>query len=66
MTTISSSVTTTLPIGVDTLILTGTDDINGTGNASNNTITGNAGNNILNGGGGADTMAGWQRHLRGR
>jgi VCBS repeat-containing protein len=58
MTTISSSTTTTLPSNVNDLILTGTGDINGTGNSLANTITGNAGNNILNGGSGADTLIG--------
>ncbi len=52
---------------VENLILTGEDDINGTGNSLNNIITGNAGNNvlignagddILYGGGGADTLKG--------
>jgi VCBS repeat-containing protein len=56
--TISSSVTTTLPSNADNLILTGTADINGTGNGLNNTITGNAGSNILSGGSGADTLVG--------
>jgi VCBS repeat-containing protein len=58
MTTTNSSVTTTLAPAVDDLVLTGSADINGTGNALNNTITGNSGANVLDGRGGADTMAG--------
>ena len=43
---------------VDNLTLTGTGNINGTGNALANHITGNAGNNIIAGGAGADTLEG--------
>jgi trimeric autotransporter adhesin len=43
---------------VEELTLTGTGNINGTGNALDNVITGNAGNNILDGALGADTMIG--------
>lgn len=39
-------------------MLTGTSNINGTGNALANVITGNSGNNILDGGSGADTLNG--------
>lgn len=54
-------------VNVENLTLTGTGNINGTGNSRNNTLTGNAGSNILDGkegndiligGGGADTLLG--------
>src|SRR5205814_659831 len=38
--------------------LSGSANLNGTGNASANTLTGNSGNNTLNGGAGVDTMSG--------
>ncbi|ALC16895.1 hypothetical protein DSOUD_2128 [Desulfuromonas soudanensis] len=53
-----SSVSHTLSSNVENLTLTGTADINGTGNNLNNVIIGNVGNNIINGGSGADAMAG--------
>ncbi|MFT6459651.1 M10 family metallopeptidase C-terminal domain-containing protein [Pseudophaeobacter arcticus] len=43
---------------VENLTLTGTDDLNGTGNGLNNVITGNDGNNILNGAWGNDSLTG--------
>ncbi|WP_428670097.1 M10 family metallopeptidase C-terminal domain-containing protein [Reyranella sp.] len=43
---------------IERLTLTGSANINGTGNTLANILTGNAGNNGLNGGTGADTMAG--------
>ena len=48
----SRRVTYTLGANVENLTLTGTGDINGTGNALANVLTGNAGNNTLNGGAG--------------
>ncbi|MBP9181900.1 MAG: autotransporter-associated beta strand repeat-containing protein [Fuscovulum sp.] len=61
--TIRSSVTLSLGAYagvsfVERLTLTGTANINGTGNALDNRLTGNAGNNILNGGLGNDTLLG--------
>ncbi|MDM0010118.1 calcium-binding protein [Variovorax sp. J22G73] len=56
--TVQSSVTYVLGNFVENLTLTGSGDVNGTGNALANSIVGNAGNNLLNGGAGTDTMAG--------
>jgi len=54
----TSSVTTTLSTLVDGLQLTGTSNINGTGNANGNLLIGNSGNNILSGEAGDDTLQG--------
>ena len=43
---------------VEAIVLTGTANINATGNAGGNALTGNAGNNILNASTGIDTMTG--------
>jgi len=56
--TVLSSVTHTLETGLLILTLTGSANINGTGNSSVNVITGNSGNNTLDGGTGADTLIG--------
>jgi Ca2+-binding RTX toxin-like protein len=53
-----SSVNFTLGFGLENLALTGTSNINGTGNAKSNVITGNSGNNTLNGGAGNDILNG--------
>jgi Ca2+-binding RTX toxin-like protein len=55
---VQSSATYTLSNNVENLILTGSSNISGTGNALDNVIVGNSGNNTLTGGSGNDTLDG--------
>jgi Ca2+-binding RTX toxin-like protein len=45
--TVKSSVNYTLGLTLEHLTLTGTDEINGTGNSKNNRLIGNTANNVL-------------------
>ena len=56
--TVNSAITYSLGSNVENLTLTGSANINGTGNSLANVLTGNSGNNVLDGGLGADTMSG--------
>jgi Ca2+-binding RTX toxin-like protein len=56
--TVMAGVSYVLGQDLEKLTLTGTDAINATGNAQNNTLTGNAADNVLDGGGGTDTLIG--------
>lgn len=55
--TVQASINYSLGANVENLVLTGTANLNGTGNSLDNVITGNAGNNVLNGGTGIDTAS---------
>jgi len=56
--TVTSGVTAVLSASKTNLTLTGTANINGTGNGVSNILTGNSGNNSLSGGSGNDTLIG--------
>lgn len=56
--TVRSSVNWTLGANLENLVLSGSGNLNGTGNALANMLTGNAGDNILNGGAGNDVLDG--------
>ena len=56
--TIRSSVNETLSANVENLVLTGTGNLKGYGNSSNNRLTGNSGNNVLEGKAGRDILTG--------
>src|SRR5206468_1455679 len=56
--TVQSSVSWTLGANIETLALTGSSNLNGTGNSAVNVLTGNSGNNTLDGGAAADTLIG--------
>ncbi|MEN9897666.1 MAG: hypothetical protein RLZZ66_1315 [Pseudomonadota bacterium] len=55
---VQSSVSFTLAINIENLVLLGNTAIVGTGNQSNNIIAGNSADNTLNGGAGVDTLIG--------
>lgn len=55
---VRASISCTLTNNVENLTLTGTSNINGTGNALNNRIVGNSGANTLDGGIGVDSLIG--------
>jgi len=55
---VKSNIDLTLGANLENLILTGSYNLAGTGNALDNAVTGNSGDNYLNGGAGADTMIG--------
>lgn len=54
----SASVSAAQSANIETINLTGTGNVNATGDANNNTINGNSGNNTLDGGAGNDTLNG--------
>ena len=56
--TVQASIDFTLGVYFENLVLTGSANLNGTGNSLANSLTGNDGNNVLDGGTGADTLTG--------
>lgn len=56
--TVRASISYTLTANVENLVLTGTANLNGTGNGLANTLVGNSGANRLDGGAGNDRMEG--------
>jgi Ca2+-binding RTX toxin-like protein len=56
--TVNAAVTYTLGANLENLNLSGSTNIDATGNTANNAISGNSGDNSINGGSGADTMSG--------
>jgi Ca2+-binding RTX toxin-like protein len=56
--TVSFSLASSLVSGVGNLLLSGTGDIDGTGDSLANRVTGNSGINVLRGGAGDDTLLG--------
>ncbi|MGC2857252.1 nidogen-like domain-containing protein [Novispirillum sp. DQ9] len=55
--TVQTDISYLLGANVENLVLTGTDNVKGTGNGLANRIVGNRGNNILDGGAGNDTVS---------
>ena len=56
--TVKSAITFALAAALENLTLTGSANINATGNSAANILIGNSGNNVLDGGTGADTLTG--------
>jgi Ca2+-binding RTX toxin-like protein len=56
--TVRTGLSLVLVANVENLVLTGSANVNGTGNELVNNLTGNSGNNVLDGKQGGDTMAG--------